>query len=285
MRRRALLILGTMLLGVMLLGGAALAKTITGTNGPDRLIGTPNKDRISGLGGADYLAGRQSADQIYAGRGRDEVRAGNGRDQVAGGGASDQLYGGGGNDTINARDGYEDAVNCGTGTDTAYVDRIDRVNRDCENVFRAGGNPKPGAEKVAGKGELGGNVGNPRLQVNAKSTGTNPIDAEGTFSITYPDATQNNPQDTTEVDGDIVCLAVTGNEAQLVGQINFAGGPKAEGTDPVFRKDQYVRMGVLDNRNDDKANFSAGEPSFKSCNGEDATLDVVVGNFVVKENS
>ncbi len=142
MRRRVLLILGTMLLGVMLLGGVALAKTITGTNGPDRLIGTSKKDRITGLGGADYLAGKQKADELKAGRGRDEVRAGNGRDSVAGGGGRDEVYGGGGNDTINAQDGYEDAVNCGIGTDTAYVDKRDVVNRDCENVFGAG-QPKP----------------------------------------------------------------------------------------------------------------------------------------------
>jgi Ca2+-binding RTX toxin-like protein len=281
MSRRVLLILGTMLLGVMLLGGAALAKTITGTNGPDRLVGTPNKDRISGLGGADYLAGRQSADEIYGNRGRDEVRAGNGRDRVFGGRDADELYGGGGNDTMNAQDGYEDAVNCGTGTDTAYVDRIDRVNRDCENVF-GGNGPTPVGNEVSGNGELGGNVGNPRLQVNAKSTGTNPIDAEGTFSITYP-GDANTPRDNTEVDGDIVCLAVRGNEARLVGQINSAVGAKAEGTDPVFRKDQYVRIGILDAGANDKANFSRSEANFTPCNGENPTEDVVEGKgFVVK---
>jgi hypothetical protein len=121
------------------------------------------------------------------------------------------------------------------------------------------------------------------LQVNAKSTGTTPDDAQGSFSITYPDAPTANPQDNTEVDGSIRCLVVTGNEARLVGRINSAVGPKAEGTNPVFRNDQYVRMGVLDNGNDDKANFSAGESSFTSCNGENPTLDVVVGSFVVKE--
>jgi Ca2+-binding RTX toxin-like protein len=296
MRVRALLIVATMLLGVLVLSGVALAVTKTctttnpcvGTNGPDRLIGTDAKNEIRGRGGSDYVSGKQRADELYGGQDKDQVRAGTGRDRVFGGQGSDELSGGGGNDTMNAQDGYKDAVNCGRGIDTAYVDRIDRVNRDCENVFVAGGNPKPeptpGGEKASGTGELGGNVGNPTLQVNAKSTGTTPDDAQGSFSITYPDAPTANPQDNTEVDGSIRCLVVTGNEARLVGRINSAVGPKAEGTNPVFRNDQYVRMGVLDNGNDDKANFSAGESSFTSCNGENPTLDVVVGSFVVKDD-
>ncbi len=194
MRLRALLILATTLLGVMALSGAALAATKTcsenpcvGTNGPDRLIGTDAKNEIRALRGPDYIAGKPSADDLYGNRGQDEVRAGNGRDRVFGGRGEDTLYGGGGNDTMNARDGYEDNVNCGLGTDTAYVDRLDRVNEDCENVFVSGGpGPEPVVEKVSGKGELGSAYGNPRLRVEAESAGTNPDDARGTFSITYP---------------------------------------------------------------------------------------------------
>ena len=104
-----------------------------------------------------------------------------------GGRGEDQLYGGSGNDTMNAQDGYKDNVNCGLGTDTAYVDKRDLVNEDCENVFGAGGQePGPGMDKVSGKGELGSAYGSPRLRVNAESAGTNPDDAQGTFSITYP---------------------------------------------------------------------------------------------------
>jgi hypothetical protein len=40
MRRRALLILASMMLGVLMLGGVALAKEITGTSGSDALEGT-----------------------------------------------------------------------------------------------------------------------------------------------------------------------------------------------------------------------------------------------------
>src|SRR5215216_1377498 len=163
MRLRALLILATTLLGVMALSGAALAATKTcsaspclGTNGPDRLKGTDAKNQIRGLAGPDYVAGKQPADALPGDRGQDEERAGNGRDRVFGGRGQDQLYGGG-NDTMNAQYGYKDDVNCGLGTDTAYVDRLDRVNEDCENVFVAGGGQGPNTvvDKVYGKGELG----------------------------------------------------------------------------------------------------------------------------------
>ena len=288
MRLRALLILATTLLGVMALSGAALAASkmcsnnpCLGTNGADRLKGNATKNEIRGLRGPDYIAGKQRADELYGNRGKDEVRANNGRDRVFGGRGEDQLYGGGGNDTMNARDAYKDNVNCGRGTDTAYVDKCDRVNEDCENVF-GGQQPNPVVEKVSGKGELGGAYGNPRLRVEAESAGTNPDEAQGTFHITYP-GDPNVPRDNSYVRGTVLCLAVSGNEARLVGRINSASGPRAEkGT---FEKGEYVRIGVLDAGEDDKANFSAGEQRFTSCNGETPNLDVVEGKgFVVKED-
>jgi hypothetical protein len=51
----------------------------------------------------------------------------------------DNLYGGSGDDTISAVDelnGYEDYIDCGDGTDTAYVDELDVVVVNRENVFR-----------------------------------------------------------------------------------------------------------------------------------------------------
>jgi RTX calcium-binding nonapeptide repeat (4 copies) len=288
MRIRALLILATTLLGVMALSGAALAASkmcsnnpCLGTNGADRLKGNATKKEIRGLRGPDYIAGKQRADELYGNRGKDEVRANNGRDRVFGGRGEDQLYGGGGNDTMNARDAYKDNVNCSLGTDTAYVDRRDRVNEDCENVL-GGQQPNPVVEKVSGKGELGGAYGNPRLRVEAESAGTNPDDAQGRFSITYP-GDPNVARDNTYVRGSILCLAVSHKEARLVGRINSASGPRAEkGT---FEKGEYVRIGVLDAGEDDKANFSAGEQRFTSCNGETPNLDVVEGKgFGVKED-
>ena len=289
MRIRALLILAMTLLGVMALSGAAIAATKTcsanpcvGTNGADKLIGNATKNEIYGLRGADYIAGKPRADELYGNRGQDEVRAGNGRDRVFGGRGEDQLYGGSGNDTMNAQDGYKDNVNCGLGTDTAYVDKRDLVNEDCENVFGAGGQePGPGMDKVSGKGELGSAYGSPRLRVNAESAGTNPDDAQGTFSITYP-GDPDVARDNTYIRGPILCLAVSGNEARLVGRIGSASGPRAD--NGTFEKGEYVRIGILDNATNDKANFSPGEQTFTSCNGETPNLDVLEGNFVVEED-
>src|SRR5215211_924883 len=80
MRLRALLILATTLLGMLVLGGAALAVTKTcstnpcvGTKGPDRLKGTDAKNEISGLRGPDYITGKQRADELHGNRGQDEV--------------------------------------------------------------------------------------------------------------------------------------------------------------------------------------------------------------------
>ena len=137
MRRRALLILATMGLGVLLLGGVALADTIDGTTGPDDLVGTDQNDVIHASGGADYVSGLAAADLLYAGAGNDTVVGRDGNDRIYGNAGSDMLFGNHENDTINsAGDGVRDVVKCGIGKDdTAYVDKIDWVNENCENVF------------------------------------------------------------------------------------------------------------------------------------------------------
>jgi RTX calcium-binding nonapeptide repeat (4 copies) len=282
MLRRVVLLYGALLVGVIVLGGVALAEVIRGTFKKDELTGTNQLDRIYGLGAADTISGLAGNDDCYGGSGFDVVSCGPGNDRIDGGFGQDDLFGGPGDDTILAADGQEDRVNCGVGTDTAYVDGLDRVNDDCENVFVAGGGsgPNPVVDKVSGRGELGSAYGSPRLRVNAESAGTNPDDAQGTFSITYP-GDPDVARDNTYVRGTILCLAVSGNEARLVGQIVSASGPRAD--NGTFQKDEYVRIGVLDNATNDKANFSPGEQTFTSCNGETPNLDVLEGNFVVEE--
>jgi Ca2+-binding RTX toxin-like protein len=137
MRRRALLILATMGLGLLLLGGVALADTIDGTEGPDDLIGTDKNDVIHASGGADYVSGLAAADLLYAGAGNDTVVGRDGNDRIYGNAGSDMLFGNHENDTINsAGDGVRDVVKCGIGKDdTAYVDKMDSVNKNCENVY------------------------------------------------------------------------------------------------------------------------------------------------------
>ena len=110
MGRRALLIMAAMMLGVLLLGGVALADTIDGTSGPDDLVGTDNDDVIHASGGADYVSGLAGPDLVYAGAGNDTISS--------------------------AGDGVRDVVKCGIGkNDTAYVDKIDWVKKNCENVY------------------------------------------------------------------------------------------------------------------------------------------------------
>jgi hemolysin type calcium-binding protein len=243
-RLRAMFILATMVLGVMVLSGVALAVTRTcddnpcvGTNRDDRLIGNDRKNHIYGRGGDDVIVGKQNTDQLYGGRG---------------------------DDTIRARDGEKDYINCGRGDDTAIVDRDLDTWVNCETVKPD--TPPPSPDSVTGTGRLGEEFGSPVLHVNAQG------DA-GEFSITYPDGTK--------VQGKIVCLAVNGNEARLVGKVESATGPRAE--NGTFEKGEYVRIGILDNGIDDKANFSASEPSFTSCTGETPNLEVVRGDFQVKD--
>jgi len=105
---------------VLVVGAAAAsAKTVVGTNGPDRLVGTARADTLSGRGGADVLAGGAGNDLLVGGAGRDRIDAGTGSDLVA-----------------TEYDGARDSVVCGRGVDTVTADPVDRVAADCELVAR-----------------------------------------------------------------------------------------------------------------------------------------------------
>jgi Ca2+-binding RTX toxin-like protein len=150
MRRRALLILTAMVLGVLLASGAALAQIIDGTDGPDDLVGTDNHDKIGGKGSADYISGLVGTDWLHGGAGNDTVVGREGNDRIYGDSGSDRLYGNLGKDTITAGDAQEDLVNCGEGDDTVFVDKLDTVYKNCENVFERGSEgPNPGAKAGA----------------------------------------------------------------------------------------------------------------------------------------
>jgi Ca2+-binding RTX toxin-like protein len=104
-RRTTLLMLALM----AAVSGVALAKNIVGTESGQKIVGTKFADRINALGGDDVVLG-------YAGP-----------DKIRGGDDNDKQYGGRGNDIIYSEGGFRDLVNCGRGTDTAYVDSKDRV--------------------------------------------------------------------------------------------------------------------------------------------------------------
>ena len=108
-RRTALLMLALMAAALVVASGVALAKNYVGTETGEKIVGTKFADHIKALGGDDVVLG-------YAGP-----------DKIRGGDDNDQQYGGRGNDVIYSEGGFRDLVNCGRGTDTAYVDSKDRV--------------------------------------------------------------------------------------------------------------------------------------------------------------
>jgi Ca2+-binding RTX toxin-like protein len=122
-----------------------------GTEGPDQIKlvnpGNQGPSSLTGRGGDDVLVGYDFDDAVDGGAGNDTVEGGRGNDTVTGGPGRDTIYGDAtsshctwysckipfGNDTIQARDGEQDNIDCGIGTDTAIVDTIDVV-ANCESV-------------------------------------------------------------------------------------------------------------------------------------------------------
>lgn len=83
-------------------------------------------DALSGTAGDDRLTGSAREDVIWADDGDDELYGGGGRDLI---------FGGAGDDFVEAKDGEADLVACGAGNDVASVDRLDRVEGDCETFY------------------------------------------------------------------------------------------------------------------------------------------------------
>jgi len=123
----------------------------TGTSGDDSLLGTSAGDKLSGLGGDDALFGNAGDDCLVGGNGNDWLSGGAGNDTLDGGAGNDRLVGGAGNDkitagsgtntisagagndTVNAKNGKKESVDCGSGKDTATVDKRDKT-KGCEKV-------------------------------------------------------------------------------------------------------------------------------------------------------
>lgn len=126
----------------------ALACTIKGTSGPDRLTGTGGNDVICGFGGDDVLVsgggredillggggddrlesgtttyarleGGDGHDRLVGGSGKDSLRGGPGRDVLLGGDGADGLFGGGGNDDLDGGAG-SDSARWEPGSDTVH---------------------------------------------------------------------------------------------------------------------------------------------------------------------
>ena len=114
------------------------ADLVTGDAGNDTATGGAGKDNVDGGDGKDRLKGKGGKDKVKGGDGKDKVAGGAGKDRIKGGNAKDEIKGNGGKDKINSIDRTADKVNCGGGKDTAKVDSIDRVSRNCEVVKEKG---------------------------------------------------------------------------------------------------------------------------------------------------
>jgi Ca2+-binding RTX toxin-like protein len=113
---------------------------IKGTNTADQLTGTNNAqlvDQIVGKGGNDTLRGRGGWNGLIGGTGEDTIKGGPGRDIVF---AIDRVQqtSTGENAQVevnqNISPQVDTIVSCGAGNDTVYVDEIDEVAADCEQV-------------------------------------------------------------------------------------------------------------------------------------------------------
>jgi hypothetical protein len=152
--RRVGLLLAVMAIALAVVSGVALADTINGDGGNNRLVGTNGKDNISGGGGNDDIFGRGGQDRAFGDSGNDEVYGGGQGDRLQSGLGQDRLYGQEGNDFANAIDmQVNDRINCGTGNrDVAGFDdrdfifgngNEDQVAQNCEFWYVAPGGVIP----------------------------------------------------------------------------------------------------------------------------------------------
>jgi len=111
------------------------ANTIRGSSASEQIIGLRGHDRLFGNGGQDCLLGGPGNDVLNGGPGNDTLTGGLGNDTLNPGAGADVINGGVGNDKINARDRVRETIRCGTGVDTATVDRTD-VAIGCEVTIR-----------------------------------------------------------------------------------------------------------------------------------------------------
>ena len=112
------------------------------------VLGGPGNDTIVVAGNArpgfvdaaapnegDGLLGGAGNDRLYGGANDDSLDGGRGNDLIVTGGGRNDVNGGPGNDVIYSTNHRTDTVRCGSGHDTVYADRKDKLS-GCENVHR-----------------------------------------------------------------------------------------------------------------------------------------------------
>jgi Ca2+-binding RTX toxin-like protein len=131
--RRGVLLLASMLVMLVVVGGVAWAATLVGNDGPNTMKGTNGPDRIDGRGGGDWINGRGGADRMWGARGSDTIIDGSRGETY-----KDRISAGPGNDIINTNNtrNIRDVVTCGSGFDKWIADRNDySLNLNaCEDI-------------------------------------------------------------------------------------------------------------------------------------------------------
>jgi hypothetical protein len=176
--------------------------TVIGGSGSDYMVGNDRRNIFGGGAGDDVLYGGGSDDQLHGGPGNDRVFGEDGQDVVAGGDGDDYIVGGqgvdrfygedvdacipsscaSGQDVIEARDGNQEMIDCGPGTDAATVDPNELVRNDvdlsnqCESVdgLAAAGTSSSAAFRVTSARVSGGRI---VVKLTAPSAGTASVKA------------------------------------------------------------------------------------------------------------
>jgi Ca2+-binding RTX toxin-like protein len=115
--------------GINVLGGPGNDTLVVARNARPGFVdaATPND--------GDGLLGGNGNDRLYGGANDDSLDAGRGNDLIVTGGGRNDVNGGAGNDVIYSTNHRTDTVRCGSGHDTAYADRKDKLS-GCESVHR-----------------------------------------------------------------------------------------------------------------------------------------------------
>ena len=163
------------------------ADRFTGNSYSNGFVGGEGDDTANGAGGDDNLVGAAGNDHLSGGDGQDILGGESGNDTLEGGAGVDRFWGDSigacipgycdtGQDEIHARDGAQETINCGPGTDSAQVDNSDYVIQQagetdqCESVDGAG--PGPG-------GPGGGGGGRAAILVTYKAARAGVVRASG----------------------------------------------------------------------------------------------------------
>ncbi len=135
---------------------------LTGNAAVNWLYGYGGDDLLTAGGSDDVLKGGDNADRLFGDDGGDDLDGGPGDDVLDGGPGVDIFDGDGGfsgADTFFARDGLQETINCGAGTDRAQVDLNDQTlfsgQAGCESIDRAAADTPSGGGGGGGDGPQG----------------------------------------------------------------------------------------------------------------------------------